>query len=334
VLGSGGGGRLEAGLCISQEIADMTGVEFRDAASYSPHDKFVILPVFRVSGMEGSLQCPPPHHQAIELLRKNTGMNVSGIIPGGHGAVDSLVGWVEAQHSDLPLVDVVPNQDLHPSPLKGLIHQKMSGAFAFVGEATQGDKLEIFSPSATPLLLQILSQHALAEKTSIAVAIGPISNEQLQKWGQIGQIRKELELGRVMIEKAEDEGEKTVDVIKEQMPGSFHLFCVITDIQCKGKGENSHLRILLRDEKNRSVEIFFWHRYIALSVQRQQIALFPDIIAILGIKGTPLGGNELGEGQEVFIVVMPNQARAQKDVYEELSEISGLDFSPILVSAI
>ena len=334
VLGSGGGGRLEAGLCISQEIADMTGVALRDAADYSPHDEFVILSLFRVSGLEGLLQCPPPHHQAIELLQKNTGMKIAGIIPGGHGAVDSLVGWIEAQRSDIPLVDAVLNPFLHPSPLKALIQQKMPSAFAFVGDATQGDKLKLFSPSATPLLLQILYQHALAERISIAVAIGPISNAQLHLWGRMGRIRQELELGRAMIEKAEDEGEKTVAVIKEQMPESFHLFCVITDIHSKGNGEHRYLHILLRDEENRFVEIFFWHRYIALSVQRQQIAFFPDGIAILGIKGTPLGGNELGEGQEVFVVVMPSQVRAQQHVYEELSQIGGLDFSATLMSSI
>lgn len=319
----GGGGKLETGLYLSQAIADMAAAEFVRLADISPHESLVVLATFRASGMEGSFPCPPPHEQAIELLKSNTGIHIAGLVNCGSGAVDSLVGWTQAIRLGVPLVDVTFNPDIHPSPVIGLIMENTPLSFAIVGDNQNRQEIELFSPHTSPLLFRMLRDHALVEKTNIAMAIGPVSPVQMQQWGAMGRMSLSLQVGKAMLEWAEDDGKRTAEVIAQEMNANILLFCVITDLVWRGEGDKAYGVIYLRDEQNRPLELLFWHRYIALDLQGQRLATFPDFIVTLGIKGTPLRGDEVCKGQDVYIVVAAAAHAASSVIYQEIENITG-----------
>lgn len=323
VLGGGGGGKLETGLCLSQAINDMASAKLQRLAAVPATENLVILATFRASGVEGSFHCPPPHEQAIELLQRNTGLEIAALINCGSGAVDSLVGWTQAIRIGVPLLDVTYNPDIHPSPLVGLIMENPQLPFAIVGDKQDEQEFELFSPRTSPLLFRMLCDNALATETNIAVAVGPVSPMQAQRWGAEGRISLSLRLGKAMLERAEDDGQRTAEVIAQELNTDILLFCVITDLVWQGEGDKAYGIVYLRDERNRTLELVFWHRYIALDFQGKRLAAFPDFIVTLGIKGTPLSADEVCKGQEVYIVVAPSTRVASGAIYQEIEKITG-----------
>lgn len=328
VLGAGGGGKLETGLCLSQAITDIATADFVSLTDLSPQRSLVVLATFRASGFEGSFRCPPPHKQAIRLLQSNTGIEIAGLLNCGSGAVDTLVGWTQAIDLGVPLLDVTFDPAIHPSPVVGLIKGNPHFSFAIVGDSQSRQEIKLFSPNTSPLLFRMLCDHTLVEKTNIAMAIGPVSPVQVQQWGAMGRVSLGLRVGKAMLERAEDDGERTAEVIAQEMQGETILFCVITDLVWQGEGDEAYGIIYLRDEQNRPLELLFWHRYIALERQGQRLATFPDLIVTLGIKGTPLSGDEVCKGQEVYVVAAAAPRAAASTIYQEMENITGKAMHP------
>lgn len=55
------------------------------------------------------------------------------------------------------------------------------------------------------------------------------------------------------------------------------------------------------------MQLTFWYRYVTLDIAGQRAATFPDLIVTLGTKGTPLAGEEVCKGQDVYVLVIPDK---------------------------
>lgn len=61
--------------------------------------------------------------------------------------------------------------------------------------------------------------------------------------------------------------------------------------------------IELRDVENRNLSLTYSQRYLELAENGRQTAAFPDLIVTLGILGTPLTGEEVFIGQDLYLMV-------------------------------
>lgn len=342
VLGGGGGGKLETGLRLGQLAVELGEATLVELDSLPPQANLVALATFSASAVEEPSYRPRYYNLAIELLAANTGVEIAGLVNCGSGAVNTLVGWAQAALLGTPLVDVVFDQSAHPSAVMGLIERGIEDGgplpVAIVSDDQRsGQRLEIFSRGASQLLVRMLQQDVAGSGRNFALTIGPFSPRWIREQGSLHLVSRAVDIGRAMIRAADDGGQATADAVARALGGQVIAFGAITGIMWQGAGSRAYGVIHLRDQENRPLELVFWHRYIALDVAGRRVATFPDLIVTLGAKGTPLSGEEVCKGQEVYVVVtpgrrfVPKKAAQRRAVYREIEDITGRPMLPFLV---
>jgi len=342
VLGGGGGGKLEAGLRLGQLAVELGDATLIDLDSLPPQANLVAIATFSTSAMERTLYRLLYYTRAIELLRANTGTKIAGLVNCGSGAVDTLLGWGQATLLGIPLVDVAFDQSIHPSAVMGLIKLGRDDGvplpLTIVSDDRRSDqRLEIFLQGAPQLLIHTLQQDATRSGGSLALAIGPFPQRWIRERGSPYSVSRAIEVGKVMMQVADDGGRATADAVSHALGGQLVAFGAITDMVWRSTGSRAYGIIHIRDTENRPLELAFWHRYVALDVAGQRVATFPDLIVTLGAKGTPLSGTEVSKGQDVYLVVVPGKRFApettarQRAVYREIEGIIGKRMLPFLV---
>jgi DUF917 family protein len=343
VLGSGGGGRLEAGLRLGQLTAELGEARLIDVDGLPADANLAAIATFCTSAGDETQYRLFHHKRAIQLLAANVEVNIAGLVNCGSGAVDTMAGWAQAALLGIPLVDAALGQGVHPSAGRGLLELWLGDAIplslALVsGNGGDGERLEVFSQGSPRLLIQMLKQSVDRLGGNYALAIGPLPQPWLKGRVDPHLISRAIEIGNAMMGVADDRGWATATAVGRTSGGQVATFGSITDIAWHGSGSKAYGVIRLRDEHDRPAELTFWHRFVALDVAEERVATFPDLIVTLGARGTPLGGVELARGQDVYIVTAPNKRRASRgtcrwrETYCELEEITDQPMLPFLDS--
>ena len=76
----------------------------------------------------------------------------------------------------------------------------------------------------------------------------------------------------------------------------------MTEINWQGQGQDAYGVIELRDVDNRQLALTYSQRYLELLENGIQTAAFPDLIITLGTLGTPLTGEEVFIGQDLYLL--------------------------------
>ena len=341
VLGSGGGGTLEAGLRLGQLAVELGDATLIDPSSLpSPRTNLVAVATHCTSAVEEPRSRPLFHKQAVELLIANTGAEIAGLVNCGSGAVDTVVGWGQAALLGIPLVDLVFDRSIHPLAVMGLLalwpNDDAPIAVAIVGAERGGDqKQEVFSRGVPQPLIRMLQQDSVSGVGSLALAIGPLSLHWTRQHGNPSLVSQAISIGKAMIQVAHDDGWETASAVSRTLGGQVVALGTVTDVVSHGSGDRAFSVIHLRDQENRPLELVHWHRYVTLDTSGQRIATFPDLIVTLGIKGTPLSGAEIGKGLGVHIVVVPGKEEPTPDItvrrsatYRELERLTGKPMPP------
>lgn len=336
VLGSGGGGTLEAGLRLGQ-----LAVELGDATLVAPGSlpssctNLVAVATHCTSAVQEPQYRPLFHKQAVELLIANTRAEIAGLVNCSSGAVDTAVGWGQAALLGIPLVDLVFDGSIHPLAVMGLLalwsHDDAPIAVTIVGAERGGNqKQEVFSRGVPQSLIRMLQQHSVGEVGSLALAIGPLSLHWTRQHGNPSLVSQAISIGKAMMQVGHGDGWETVNAVSRTLGGQWVALGTVTDVVSHGSGDTAFSVIYLRDQENRPLELVHWHRYVTLDTSGQRIATFPDLIVTLGAKGTPLSGAEIGKGLGVHIVVVPgkeertpNIAVRRSATYRELERVTG-----------
>jgi hypothetical protein len=312
VLGGGGGGTLEAGLRLGQlavGLGDATLVELDDLP---PDADMVAVATLSAATLGEHVYRPLHHRRAVELLAANTGAQFAGLVNCGGGALDTMVGWAQSALLGIPLVDAVVDPGFHPLAITALAdlwsEAGLSVSLSVIGYRRQGDQcLELYARGAHGPLIQMFQQDASGSWGDFALACGPFSQRWLREHGHLNLLSHALKVGEAMTEIEDETGYLIAEAIGCTLGGQLITSGSVTDIVWHGRGANEYGIIVTRDRHNRDSELVFFGRYLALDVAGSRVATFPDLIVVLGIKGTPLGGRELSRGQDVYILMVPNR---------------------------
>lgn len=101
----------------------------------------------------------------------------------------------------------------------------------------------------------------------------------------------------------EESGEAAVAAVQQTLPCKFSTFATVTHINWQGEGQNAQGTIELRDINNRHLVLTYKHRYLELMENGTKTAAFPDLVITLGTLGTPLSGEEVFIGQDLYLLV-------------------------------
>ena len=314
VLGCGGGGKLEDGLYLGQLATAQGGACLIDPAALSDQANVAVVMPVHTSGCDTHQIRPTQTHRAVELLQDELEMatsaplstGISGLINGGLGAVESMIGWELSGFLGVPLLDSgIPSVD-HPASLHNLLMflQETAVTQAFTISLTSLAKQQEHVWRGRPSeLLQHLVHLSTAEKKSYVAAVGPMPQVVLRSEKKPTSMSHALQVGRTVLAANDNGGEGVVAALQTSLPIQFSTFATVTEISWHEQGQDTYGHISMLDDANRHLQLTYNQRYTQLIVDGQQIAVFPDLIITLGILGTPLTGEEVFMGQDLYLLV-------------------------------
>lgn len=307
VLGGGGGGQLETGLRLGQHAAERGAPALVDLDSLPFQANLAVISVFHTSAVATNTILPGHSHRALELLQDNCHQTIAGLVNGGYGAVNTLIGWDLAGSLQIPFVDAGISSRLHLEPTYNLLEcwSDYSGILTLTIVGTPSSvkhRVETTCQGTPQELGRFLNQIATQFEGSFAAVIGPVPKQWLAAHGASGVVSAALSVGRVMIEAEEKGGPAIVAAVSRILGGQSIAFGTVVGQEQQTQGREVYRLIWLRDESNRLLELKWQHRYASLAVDGKKVATFPQLIVTLGSKGTPLTGEEVSDGQEIYII--------------------------------
>jgi len=99
-------------------------------------------------------------------------------------------------------------------------------------------------------------------------------------------------------------GHEIIAALQSIMPCQFFTYATVRDIEWHGQGQDRFGDIIMRDVENRHLQLHYCQRYTKLTVDGWRKAVFPDLVITLGILGTPLTGEEVFIGQDLYLMVV------------------------------
>ena len=305
VLGCGGGGKLEDGLYLGELAAAQGGAHFSQSTDLPEQAAAVAVMPFHTSGSDTYQIHPRQAHAAMEMLQDNVQTSVVGLANGGLGAVDSIIGWELSGFLGLPLLDGGILASYHPASLLNLLTYWQETAetetftVSLAGRFHNGQRHRRHLWHGRPAeLLQQVSTLPSPQKESYVAATGPLRPADLRP----ATVSHTLRVGQAMLAASDDGGEATVTALQAVLPTDFSTFATVTEINWQGPDQDPTGHIKLRDEKNRQLQLVYNQRYQELTIDGKETAVFPDLIITLGILGTPLTGEEVFIGQDLYLI--------------------------------
>lgn len=308
ILGGGSGGKLETGLSWAQMALDLGGAALIPLDRVVHEDAFIVIGAHIRSARH--TRYPPLRlfHRAIDLIRHNTEGEFGGIVNCGSGALLTQVGWLESALTGVPLVDVVLGQGYHPSPVRGILSLCAEAgcalSIAYAGMVQDGSYLEAYLSGPAALLVREFDQEEGLFPDAFALAVGPVHLDWLKRHGIPGLVQRAMHVGERVIQATPAGGRAVAEAVSQVLGGMVAGFGTITAIQSVDEGRGGYV-IHLWDDQNVPLVITYRHAYVELARAGETLARFPDLIVTLGTGGIPLSIEELTEGQDVYIVVVP-----------------------------
>ncbi|WP_420628941.1 DUF917 family protein [Candidatus Leptofilum sp.] len=302
VLGGGGGGKLEDGLHLGALATAQGGACLLDSASLPQMIVAAVMPVYTSSHQTHQID-PIQIHCALETLQHELGTAVSGLVSGGSGAVETMIGWELSAYSNIPLLDACVPATFHPAALQNLLlflcETAVSQRFT-ICLVNNHQQAQIWNGQPTQLLQQLT---ALPPDATYIAAVGPLSPTALTCQASKSSISDALRIGQLLLATNDNGGEDTIVALQTILPTQFSTFASVTEISWHGQGQEAYGLIHMRDVANRQLQLTYGQRYTKLSVDNKKIAAFPDLIITLGTLGTPLTGEEVFLGQDLYLIV-------------------------------
>ena len=121
VLGCGGGGKLEDGLYLGEIATTHSGARLKELIDLSDLSLFAMVMPVNTSGHDTQQIVPYQTHRAVEILQHELKITFSGIVNGGLGAVENMIGWELSGFFNVPLLDASVPIKRHPSSLRNML---------------------------------------------------------------------------------------------------------------------------------------------------------------------------------------------------------------------
>jgi DUF917 family protein len=311
VLGCGGGGKLEDGLNLGEWVSSQGGACLLSRSNLSTQETAAVVILVHTSGSHTQQIHPTQIHQAVDMLQNESNLAISGVVNGGQGGVESLIGWELSGYLDVPLLDAGIPPRYHPSALRNLLEfwQETAMTETFIislaGGLEQGRGQKEMIWRGRPFeLLQRLENLSSAEGESYVAAAVVLPKTIFESKNFYSPISHALQVGQTMLSVNDHGGEEIIAALQTIMPCQFFTYATVRDIEWHGQGQDRYGDILMLDVENRHLHLNYCQRYRKLTVDGRRRAVFPDLVVTLGILGTPLTGEEVFIGQDLYLMVV------------------------------
>jgi DUF917 family protein len=276
--------------------------------------------------------------KAAQLLEKELGEKLAGLIIGQNGRSSTLNAWLPSAVMGCKVVDAVGDMRAHPTGDMGSIGLAGSPEpmiqTAVGGNRAENRYIELVIKGATAKVSPVLRTAADMSGGFIASCRNPVRASYVAAHAALGGISLALALGEAIIEAEWRGGRAVIDAICKTTGGHILGEGKVTNISVAYMNEAFDIGAVTLGEGDDALVLHVMNEYMALDdAGGRRVATFPDVIATLSADGEPVSVGQLKEGMVVFVLHVPKTilplSSSVKDpsVYPSVERAMGIDIA-------
>ncbi|HLH47758.1 MAG TPA: DUF917 domain-containing protein [Roseiarcus sp.] len=253
---------------------------------------------------------PGDYVKAAQLLQKELGEKIGGLMIGQNGRSSTLNAWLPSAVMGCKVVDAVGDIRAHPTGDMGSIGLAGSPEpmiqTAVGGNRAENRYMELVVKGATAKVSPVLRTAADMSGGFIASCRNPVRASYVAAHAALGGISRAIELGEAIIVAERNGGRAVIDAICKTTGGAILGEGKVTNKSVVYTKEAFDIGALTIGEGEKALRLHVMNEYMAIdSADGRRLATFPDVIATLRADGEPLSVGQLREGMDVLVLHVP-----------------------------
>ncbi|SMD14379.1 DUF917 domain-containing protein [Rhizobium sp. RU36D] len=248
--------------------------------------------------------------KAVQLLQRELGSPLSGLIIGQNGKSSTLNGWLPSAILGTKVVDAVGDIRAHPTGDMGSIGMAGNPApmiqTAVGGNRADNRYIELVVRGATAKISPILRTAADQSGGFIASCRNPLPAAYVRANAALGGISMALDLGEAIIAAEKIGGHAVIDAICKTTGGHILAEGEITAKNVVYTNEAFDIGTMVIGSGDKAMTLHVMNEYMAVEdAGGARKATFPSVITTLSPEGVPMSVGELSVGMTVFVLHVP-----------------------------
>jgi uncharacterized protein len=271
--------------------------------------------------------------RAVELVARELGAPIYGLMIGQNGKSSTLNGWLPGAILGTKVLDAVGDLRAHPTGDMGSIGLANSPE-PMIQSAAGGNRvndayIELVVRGATAKVSPILRRAADMAGGFIASCRNPVRASYVRRHAALDGISIAIALGEAIIAAEPRGGTAVIDAICRQMRGTIAGEGKVRRKEVRYTPEAFDIGTIRIGGGEREIVLHVMNEYMAVEDARKtRIASYPDVIATLDRNGTPMSVGEIAEGMELLVL------RIAKDVIPLSSSVTDPSVYPVCEAAL
>lgn len=250
--------------------------------------------------------------KAAQLLQKELGAPLRGLIIGQNGKSSTLNAWLPSAILGTKVVDAVGDIRAHPTGDMGSIG--MAGSpepmiqTAVGGNRAENRYIELVVRGATARVSPVLRAAADQSGGFIASCRNPLRASYVREHAALGGISLALALGEAIIAAEARGGRAVIDAICKTTGGEIIAEGEVTQKAVVYTPEAFDIGTITVGRGDAARVLHVMNEYMAVDgPDGARIATFPSVITTLSPEGLPLSVGEVREGMKVLVLHVPKE---------------------------
>lgn len=250
--------------------------------------------------------------KAAQLLQKELGAPLRGLIIGQNGKSSTLNAWLPSAILGTKVVDAVGDIRAHPTGDMGSIG--MAGSpepmiqTAVGGNRAENRYIELVVRGATARVSPVLRAAADQSGGFIASCRNPLRASYVREHAALGGISLALALGEAIIAAEARGGHAVIDAICKTTGGEIIAEGEVTKKAVVYTPEAFDIGTITVGRGDAARVLHVMNEYMAVDgPDGARLATFPSVITTLSPEGLPLSVGEVREGMKVLVLHVPKE---------------------------
>lgn len=244
--------------------------------------------------------------KAVELVQKELGEPLYGLIIGQNGMSSTLNGWLPGAVLGTKVVDAVGDLRAHPTGDMGSLGLAGSAEpmiqSAVGGNRSKNAYMELVIRGATAKVSPVLRKASDMSGGFIASCRNPVRASYVRKHAALGGIGMALALGRAIIAARPKGASAVIDAVCAETKG--HILCSgkVTRNSLAYTHEAFDIGVIEVGSGAAKHVIHVMNEYMAVdNAHGERVATYPDVITTLDKHGNPISAGRIPEGMEISV---------------------------------
>ncbi|HWL30768.1 MAG TPA: DUF917 family protein [Xanthobacteraceae bacterium] len=248
--------------------------------------------------------------KAVELVQKELGAPIYGLIIGQNGKSSTLNAWLPSAILGTKVVDAVGDLRAHPTGDMGSIGLANSPEpmiqSAVGGNRSKNSYIELVVRGPTAKVSPILRTASDMSGGFIASCRNPVRASYVRQHAALGGISMALALGEAIINAEAKGGAAVIDAICKQTKGEIISQGKVTRKNVVYTKEAFDVGTMTVGSGANECVLHVMNEYMAVDDRDgKRIASYPDVITTLDTNGVPMSVGEISEGMELLVLRVP-----------------------------